>query len=150
MNPTPTQPAVLIQMMEASQTCRDLMGLMVEENANLVKQSLTETETRLAMKKRLALRLEKLLADIKAHQAEWKGNRQAEGVALKLAQEIEVFRELAAKNEGLLRAAHQLRADIVSVIRDTIEAQQPRVTTYGNTGTVSNGSAGTTVVATTV
>jgi hypothetical protein len=148
--PTPQQPSILMQMMEASQTCRDLMGLMIEENAELSKHSLTESEARLALKKRLALRLEKLLADIKAHKGDWRGNTQAENVATMLAHEIEGFRKLAQKNEVMLRAAHALRADIVAVIRDTIEARQPRVTTYGSSGTVSTGNAGTTVLATTV
>lgn len=146
MAPTP-QPGIVIQMMEASQTCRELMGLMLEENDNLQHQNLAHTEARLLMKKRLALRLEKLLVDIKAHKNDLRGNRNVENMAVKLAEEIDVFRTIASKNEVMLRAAHKLRADIVEMIRDTLEAQQPRVTTYNAGGYVQHGTGGTRVVA---
>lgn len=146
MSAVAQQPSIVIQMMEASQTCRDLMGLMLEENAGLTRASSAQSEARLAMKKRLALRLEKLLADIKAQKADMRGNRQVENVAIKLAEEIEVFRQVAAENETMLRAAHQIRADIIAVIRDTIEASQPRVQTYNAYGAMQHGNTGTTVV----
>lgn len=151
---SPNQPGIILQMMEASQTCRDLMGVMVEENRNLNHsanpQAMQQVEARLQLKKRLALRLEKLLADIKSNRENFRGNRQVENAAHRLAEEIEAFRELAKSNELMLRAAHQIRADIVAVIRDTIEASQPRVQTYNASGNATNGTAGTTVVATTI
>ncbi|MCP5405306.1 MAG: hypothetical protein H6922_03680 [Pseudomonadaceae bacterium] len=149
MSHTP-QPGIIIQMMEARQACRDLMGLMVEENNGLTRNSTHEVETRLQLKKRLALRLEKLLADIKSQRADFRGNREVENLAVRLAEEIAVFQDIAAKNELMLRAAHRLRADVVAVIRDTIEASQPRVQTYNAHGASTVGTAGTTVVATTV
>lgn len=144
------QPGIIIQMMEASQTCRELMGIMSEENANLANQQTSQIEARLQLKKRLALRLEKLLADIKAQKDQWKDSPLAKNAATRLAEEIALFTELAKKNETLLRAAHQLRADIVAVIRDTIDASQPRATTYNADGQVKKGDGGTTVVATTI
>ncbi len=149
MSPT-HQPGIVIQMLEARQTCRDLMGVMLEENQGLSKFSSKETETRLFMKKRLALRLEKLLSDIKAQKEAVKGNRQAENVAVQLAEEIDMFRIIAGKNEVMLRAAHQIRADIVNVIRDAMEAAQPRVTTYNASGYKQTGNTGATVVGTVV
>lgn len=154
MTMTP-QPGIVLQMMEASQTCRELMGVLVEENQNVTKPSGgdfgPQAEARLNLKKRLSIRLEKLLSEIKAQKSSWRGDRQAENVAVRLAEEIEVFRSLASQNEMMLRAAHQLRADIISVIRDTLEASQPRVTTYSANGTVQNGSSGgVNVVGTTV
>lgn len=140
------QPGIVIQMLEARQTCRDLMGVMLEENQGLAKFSSKETETRLLMKKRLALRLEKLLADIKSQKDAVKGNRQAENVAVQLAEEIDMFRIIASKNEVMLRAAHQIRADIVNVIRDAMESAQPRVTTYNAGGYKQVGSTGASVV----
>lgn len=143
---TPHQPGIVIQMMEASQTCRDLMGLMLEENQGLARHSTAQSEARLLNKKRLALRLEKLLSDIKGHKDNFRGNRTVENVALRLSEEIEAFRTLAAQNEMMLRAAHKIRADMLVMIRDTIEAAQPRVTTYNAYGALKHGSAGTTVV----
>lgn len=151
---TPNQPSIILQMLEASQTCRDLMGVMVEENRNLGHaanpQATQQVEARLQLKKRLALRLEKLLAEIKQNRDTFRGNRQVENVAARLAEEIEAFREMAKENEVMLRAAHQIRADIIAVIRDTIEASQPRVQTYTAAGNAATGNAGTTVVGTTV
>ena len=140
------QPGIVIQMLEASQTCRELMGVMLEENEALHRNQTTTTQMRLDLKKRLALRLETLLADIKSQKDSVRGNRSAENVAVRLAEEIDMFRKLASQNETMLRAAHRIRADIVAMIRDTIEASQPRVTTYNANGYVQHGSAGTTVV----
>lgn len=151
---TPNQPGIILQMLEASQTCRDLMGVMVEENRNLnhsaSPQATQQVEARLQLKKRLALRLEKLLAEIKTNRENYRGNRQVENAAARLGEEIEAFRELAKHNEVMLRAAHQIRADIIAVIRDTIEASQPRVQTYNAAGNATNGNVGTTVLATSV
>lgn len=149
MSHTP-QPGIIIQMMEARQACRELMGVMLEENTGLINQSSHEVETRLHLKKRLALRLEKLLADIKQQKTDWRGNRDAENLALRLAEEIQVFQDIAAKNELLLKSAHRIRADVVAVIRDAIEASQPRVQTYNAYGMATNGTAGTTVVTTNI
>jgi hypothetical protein len=151
---SPNQPGIILQMLEASQTCRDLMGVMVEENRNLNQlanpQATQQVEARLQLKKRLALRLEKLLAEIKQNRENYRGNRQVENAAARLAEEIAVFSDLAKNNELMLRAAHQIRADIIAVIRDTIEASQPRVQTYNAAGAATHGTAGTTVVATTI
>ncbi len=150
MAPTP-QPGLIVQMMEARETCRELMGVLVQENADMANNhNTTQVEARLALKKRLALRLEKLLADIKAQKDAVRGNKQVENLALQLAEEIAAFQDIAAKNEVMLRAAHHIRADIVTIIRDTIEASQPRLQTYGKMGENKTGSTGGSVVGTTI
>ncbi len=130
-------PGILEQMSDARATCRELLQLLVAENASLNKSSVTEVEARLQNKRRLTLRLEVLLKDLKARRQEWTSRKDAQEVALRLAEEVSVFQDMARKNMELLRAAHQLRADMVSMIRDTLEAQAPRVQTYGRYGSMT-------------
>lgn len=140
-------PGVIEQMLEARDTCRELATLLMEENNNLSHSTkLDAVETRLAMKKRLSLRLEKLVQEIKGQRDMWKASPKAQNLAIQLAEEIKLFQELSAKNVAALKAAHQLRADIVAVIRDTLEAQQPKVQTYNRTGTLTTGPSTTSVV----
>jgi hypothetical protein len=50
----------------------------------------------------------------------------------------------------MLKAAHQLRADIILAIRDTIETNQPRVQTYGANGALNSVDSATRLVARTI
>lgn len=134
-------PGILEQMSDARATCRELLQLLMAENASLGKNSVEEVETRLQTKRRLTLRLEVVMKDLKTRRHEWTGRKDAQEVALRLAEEVSVFQDMARKNLELLKAAHQLRADMVSMIRDTLEAQAPRVQTYGPYGTMNNGKA---------
>jgi hypothetical protein len=145
--PTTQTPDLLSQMTDARTTCRDLLTILIEENQTLSQHKASAVEARLQLKKRLSLRLEKLLFDIKAQRAAIKGNPQAATLAVQLAEEIRVFQDYAVKNVELLKAAHHIRADIVAVIRDTIEAESPKVTTYGRGGAITPVNAGTTVLA---
>ena len=130
-------PGILEQMSDARATCRELLHLLAAENAGLNTSSVAEVETRLQSKRRLTLRLEVLLKDLKSRRAEWTARKDAQELALRLAEEVSAFQDMAKKNLELLRAAHQLRADMVGMIRDTLEAQAPRVQTYGRYGNLT-------------
>ncbi|PIZ31615.1 MAG: hypothetical protein COY40_01530 [Alphaproteobacteria bacterium CG_4_10_14_0_8_um_filter_53_9] len=140
-------PGVIAQMIDARTTCRELAKLLLEENHALHKGGAAENEARLNLKKRLSVRLEKLVQDIKGQRDKWHTNALAARTANELAADIAVFTDLARKNELMLRAAHQIRADIVGVIRDAMDAQSPRVQTYGRSGTMNTSSAGVRVLA---
>lgn len=141
-------PGIVQQMLDARHTCRELAALLLEENTTIsAANGATHAEARLQLKKRLSIRLEKLVQDIKNQRSQWQGNSMAVHTAGQLAEEFSHFQQLARQNEVLLRAAHQIRADIVSVIRDTIDAQQPRVQTYGKSGNLNNSTSGVRVMA---
>lgn len=134
-------------IMEARTTCRELLVLLTEENNGLTKQDISVVESRIQHKKRLTLRLEQLLSDIKLKGEQWKGSDVARRQAILLADEMKHFQELARNNAMLLKAAHQLRADIIIAIRDAVDALQPRAQTYGANGVVSSVESSTRLVA---
>jgi hypothetical protein len=134
----PTPPGILEQMHEARVTCQELIGLLRDENGNLHKQRLEVLEARLDLKKRLTLRLEKLVQEIKAGKAVWSGNPQARTVAQELAHEMAAFQEVAQRNLTELKAAHKIRADIIAIIKDTFEAAQTPLS-YSKDGALSRG-----------
>lgn len=145
-NPSAPQSGVLQQMSDARSTCRELMELLGAENGGLIHQKVAEVETRLQMKRTLTLRLEVLMQEIKRRKAEWQAQPTAKDMANRLAEDMAVFQELASKNLTLLQAAHQLRADMVAVIRDTLDARAPHVPVYGRTGSVYKQDNGTRVI----
>lgn len=147
MTHTGDTPGILQQMADARSTCNELMHLLAAENQGLRTHSVDEVEARLQLKRQLTLRLELLMKELKTRKADWQASKDGRTLALRLAEDMEVFRELASKNAEMLRAAHQLRADVVAVIRDTIEAQTPRMTTYGRSGALNHGDNGTRVMA---
>jgi len=139
-------PGVLEQMIDARSTCQELLQLLAAENAGLMKQRVEEVETRLQMKRQLTLRLEVLMKELKTRKAEWQGHKDTRNMALRLAEEIGAFQKLAGKNLEMLKAAHQLRADMVAAIRDTIDAHTPKVQTYGRNGYMATTDGGTRVM----
>lgn len=143
-HPQPTN--VLANMQDARNTCRELLHLLAEENQGLSKQRAEVVETRLQLKRSLTLRLEVLMQDLKRRKTEWQGQPAAKDLANRLAEEISLFQTLAAKNLTLLKAAHQLRADMVAVIRDTMDARTPHVPTYGRSGSIYTTDQGTRLV----
>lgn len=117
-------------------TCRELMALLMEENAGLIHHDVALVESRLGHKKRLTLRLEQLLKDLKQTGSLWKADTNTHNQALHLAEEVKHFQELAHSNVLMLQAAHQLRADLVVAIRDAVDAQTPKAQLYGSTGAI--------------
>jgi|GEM_PF-5063503 len=134
----------------ARATCRELLALLMEENSGLTKQDIKLVEERIQHKKRLTLRLEKQLADIKQNGGIWKENADARRQAAQLAEELKKFQELARNNALLLQAAHQLRADLIIAIRNEIDAMQPRAQLYTSSGGISSGSGNTRLLARTI
>jgi hypothetical protein len=136
--------------MEARSTCRELLVLLTEENNGLARHDVAVVESRMQHKKRLTLRLEQLLADIKERGGAWKSDDVARRQAILLADEMRHFQTLARNNAILLKAAHQLRADIIIAIRDAVDSLQPRAQLYGANGMVSAADSATRLVARTI
>lgn len=139
---TPTQ-----LLTQARSTCRELLALLTEENAGLIKQALQKMEERLVHKKRLTLRLEQLLAEIKLQRPQWQNDSLIKQQILLLQQEVQIFQDLAAQNASLLQAAHQLRADLILAIRDAVGSQEPKAQLYGANGNLQNTNGHTRLVA---
>jgi len=126
---------------EARRACRELMALLAEENGTLPKHDVSAVEARTQQKKRLTLQLEQHLAELKRQGGLWReGAMRAEVAAL--AEEVKHFQGLARANASMLRAAHQIRADLIIAIRNELEAAQPRAQVYTSRGTVENAGGG--------
>lgn len=138
------------EILAARKTCRELLALLIEENQALPKHDIQLIEDRLVHKRRLTLRLEQMLADLKQKGSLWKADASARQQASQLAEEIAEFQTMARENAMMLKAAHQLRADLILAIRDTVDAHQPRVQTYGSSGTLNTSSGETRLLATSI
>lgn len=132
---------------EARLTCRELMAVLMEENAGIIRHDVALIESHLSNKKRLTLRLEQLMKDIKQKSTFWKTDRRCHDEAMHLAEEVKFFNELARKNASMLEAAQQLRADLVMAIRDAVDAQTPKARLYTANGYVQNVDGATRLVA---
>ena len=150
MNPyaTPPKPAAdLTAIHGARATCRELLTLLIEEKHGLAKHDVQRIDDNIQNKRRLTLRLEQLLGEIKQTGAVWKNDANGRNQAALLADEIAIFQTMARENAMMLKAAHQLRADLILAIRDTVDAAQPRVQTYGSTGALNMADNATRLVA---
>lgn len=147
--PTPqTNPETPVGDLAAARTtCRELLALLVEENHGLTKQDIKLIEERTQHKRRLTLRLEQLLSELKQSGNLWKSNPAARYQATLLAEEIAQFQDLARENAMMLKAAHQLRADLIIAIRDTVDSTQPRAQVYGANGNMQPADNATRLVA---
>lgn len=141
-------------ILAARKTCRELLALLIEENQGLARHDVKLIEDRLVHKRRLTLRLEQMLAELKQKGSiggnAWKTDTTAQAQASLLAEEIAEFQSMARENAMMLKAAHQLRADLIMAIRDTVDAQTPRVQTYGANGALTNAGGETRLVATSI
>jgi hypothetical protein len=122
------------QLAEARATCRELLGVLLEENGGSLSADKSATEARLLHKRRLTLRLEQLLGDAKRNREAWRTDLAAQREALALETEFRLLQEAARTNAALLQAAHQVRADLVMTIRDAMDAQTPKAQLYGASG----------------
>lgn len=135
---------------DARATCRELLALLVEENNGLTKQDISLVEERIQHKRRLTLRLEQILIELKSSGSIYKADAPTRQQVNMLAEEVAEFQHLAHKNAMMLKAAHQLRADLIIAIRDTVDSNQPRVQTYGANGTMNAADNATRLVAKTI
>lgn len=133
-------------IMDARTTCRELLALLIEENHGLARHDVKLIDAGIQNKRRLTLRLEQLLAELKQSGSLWKADPASRTQAALLAEEIAEFQNMARENATMLRAAHQLRADLILAIRDTVDASQPRVQTYGANGALSQTEGATRLV----
>ncbi len=135
--PNTQHPTPITSIHGARATCRELLTLLVEEKHGLARHDVARIDANIQNKRRLTLRLEQQLADIKQTKAVWKTDATAVTQAGLLAEEIAVFQTMARENAMLLKAAHQLRADLILSIRDAVDTGQPRVQTYSAAGTLN-------------
>lgn len=142
----PLNPALHL-MQHASQTCRELMAVMAQENAMLGRHQSAQLETLLQHKKRLTIRLEQILSELKKHGTSWKTDPISRNQAILLAEEIQHFQLMTKQNSLALQAAHQVRADIIVAVRDEMEASAPKAQLYSATGAYQNTYAQTRLVA---
>lgn len=144
--PAGTEPSI----MDARKTCRELLALLIEENTGLAKHDVSLVEASIQNKRRLTLRLEQILADIKRNGSLWKADAPSRQQANLLAEEIAEFQNMARENAMMLKAAHQLRADIILAIRDTVDAHQPQAQTYGSNGSLNTSETTSRLIATSI
>ncbi len=130
---TPPSPATE-KLLEARATCRELMALLAEENAGMAHADIAALDARLLHKKRLTLRLEQLLGDVKTQRDTWREDYAARAQAIKLEEEFRTFQDLARNNAQILKAAHTVRAELVVAIRDAMDAEAPKARLYGANG----------------
>lgn len=138
------------EIITARETCRELLVLLNEENASLAKQDTKTVEARLQQKKMLTLRLEQNLAEVRQNAPQWKDNAASKRHMVLFAEEMKLFQDLAKKNALLLKAAHQLRADLIIAIRDALDDAQPKAQLYTANGTMSAQDGATRLVARTI
>lgn len=144
----PQAPAVdLTTLHGARATCRELLTLLIEEKHGLAQHDIKRIDDNIQNKRRLTLRLEQLLGELKQTGPVWKADKAALNQASLLADEIAIFQTMARENAMMLKAAHQLRADLILSIRDTVDAAQPRVQTYGASGALNAADNATRLVA---
>ena len=124
-------------IMDARNTCRELLALLIEENKGLAKHDVSLVDASIQHKRRLTLRLEQILGELKQTGSLWKADTASRQQATLLAEEIAEFQNMARENAMMLKAAHQLRADIILAIRDTVDTNQPRAQTYGSNGSLN-------------
>jgi flagellar biosynthesis/type III secretory pathway protein FliH len=122
------------KLAQARATCRELLAALIEENTGALSADTAATEARLLHKKRLTLRLEQLLAETRAQRESWREDPAAQAEALALETEFRLLQESGRQNVALLKAAHQVRAELVMAIRDTLDANTPKAQLYGNNG----------------
>ena len=137
-------------IMDARTTCRELLALLIEENQGITRHDINLIEQRTQHKRRLTLRLESILAELKRSGSIYKADEPSRKQVNLLAEEIAEFQTLAHKNAMMLKAAHQLRADLIIAIRDTADIGQPRAQTYGANGALNNTETATRLVARTI
>ena len=147
MNTPYNAPAQPNSIAAARNTCRELLILLVEENHGIAKHDVKMVDDRIQHKRRLTLRLEQILAELKQSGNLWKSDASSRTQAALLAEEIAEFQNLARENAMMLKAAHQLRADLILAIRDTVDATQPRAQTYGANGSMNSADNATRLVA---
>jgi hypothetical protein len=135
------------EIITARETCRELLALLNEENASLTKQDIKVVEARIAQKKMLTMRLEQSLENIKKNATVWKENPASKRHLVLFAEEMKLFQELARKNALLLKAAHQLRAELIIAIRDALDEAQPKAQLYTSSGNMTQHDNATRLVA---
>ena len=135
------------KLVEARATIRELMALLMEENSGTLSADGAATEARLLHKKRLTLRLEQLLAEVRAQKEQWRLDVAAQREALAMEGEMRLLQQHARKNAAVLQAAHQVRAELVVAIRDAVDANQPKAQLYGASGTLYRIDGATRVMA---
>lgn len=131
----------------ARETCRELIALLMEENAHVAKHKVAFIESKLQDKKRLTLRMEQLLLDIRKYAPTLKTDTTAKNELIILSREVQVLQDTSVKNHAVLKAAHQIRADLVMTIRDVVDANQPRPQLYGANGRITPADNNTRLVA---
>jgi hypothetical protein len=132
---------VMGQLDEARATCRELAAVLDTENRLVTgRNNLPLLEEQLDIKRHLTLRLERLVQSLKTLKPEWENDRKSADAARRLAFEMGEFQRLAAKNMMQLRAAHQIRADVIALVQDTLQAQKVPLA-YGKNGEISRSDA---------
>ncbi len=133
-----TNPHALLE--DAHIACTDLKSLLIEENDSLRQHRIELVEKNLKDKRKLSLKLENVLNNVKKNKEHLADDTQTLSYVKSLQEEIDSFQNMARQNLTLLQAAHQTRADFIDMVRLAVSAEQPKSTTYNNEGTVSDTS----------
>ncbi|MDD9912618.1 MAG: hypothetical protein OXR68_01765 [Alphaproteobacteria bacterium] len=133
-------------MAETVAVCRQLGDLISSENKALDARDVKPVEANLKQKSRLAVKLEKLLSDMKAQKDTLKQHGDFKVMAQNIQKEMDGFQAAAKKNVLLLKTAHQTRADTLEMIRHAMDLQRPRTETYNKQGEVSKSNAGSSLI----
>ncbi|HEX2859737.1 MAG TPA: hypothetical protein VHP58_06045 [Alphaproteobacteria bacterium] len=142
MQPTPMK-QVTQNLDEARATCRELMDVLRHENdlvAHAPRADVSILEDQLQLKRHLTLRLERLVHGLKSIKDQWENDRGSAEAARRLANEMGEFHRVAARNMMQLKAAHQIRADVIALLKDTYDSQQTPLG-YAKDGSLQRGDS---------
>ena len=126
---------------ETAMICKEITSLVDAENDALTNRNIQFVEENLKDKSRLALKLEKMLKDLKSSKDSIKGDPAARDALKSIQMDMDSFQNTAKKNLLLLKTAHQTRADTLQMIRHIVDANRPQAETYNAYGKVEQGNA---------
>ena len=126
-------------LVEATDITAQLKVLLADENDALRTRKIDLVGEKLKDKNRLAVKLERVLKDAKLQQETLRQQTAFSQQTKALQQEMDDFQHLARKNVLLLKSAHQVRHDTLSMIRQALHDTRPQTEVYNKEGGVNKG-----------
>ena len=135
-NHTSTEIPAYKHLTDAAAVLHELQDILVQENEAINTHDVEPVEKNLRKKNRLATKLDYLLKQIKAQRAELAEATYAQHQGAAIQAEIESLQSLSRKNMLHLKAAHEVRADTIRMIRSAFQAHTPQTETYNAAGSL--------------
>lgn len=138
---THAQNHTLQHMTDASIVLHELRDILRTENDAILLQDVQPIEKNLRKKSRLSTKLDYLLKQIQADKDHLSSNAYAQQQAAAIQADIEDLQAISRQNMLHLKAAHEVRADTIRMIRQAFQAHSPQTETYNAAGTLQTGQA---------